>query len=125
VAIRDAVEHHGYEVQGLAPTSRAAQKLAEAGMKNGDVATASDAGSTGGEWACSVYIVDEASMVSTRQMHAFMERLGRHDRCCSWAMCGNTRRRSGRPYAQMQERDCGRRISTRSCAERSRAETDG
>jgi hypothetical protein len=32
-AIRDAVEHHGYEVKGLAPTSRAAQKLAETGIE--------------------------------------------------------------------------------------------
>jgi RecG-like helicase len=32
-AVRDAVVHHGYEVKGLAPTSRAAQKLAEAGME--------------------------------------------------------------------------------------------
>jgi hypothetical protein len=31
-AVRDAAEREGYQVRGLAPTSRAAQKLGEAGM---------------------------------------------------------------------------------------------
>jgi hypothetical protein len=48
--------------------------------------------------------VDEASMVSTRQMHAFLERLNRHDRVL---FVGDVRQHeaveAGRPYAQMQE----------------------
>ena len=75
-AVRDAVVHHGYEVKGLAPTSRAAQKLAEAGMETETLQRHLDARPTERTMAGKrVYIVDEASMVSTRQMHAFMERL--------------------------------------------------
>ena len=33
-AIREAAEREGYKVQGFAPTSRAAQKLAEAGIES-------------------------------------------------------------------------------------------
>jgi ATP-dependent exoDNAse (exonuclease V) alpha subunit len=51
-----------------------------------------------------VYIVDEASMVSTRQMHTFVERLNRHDRVL---FVGDVRQHeaveAGRPYAQLQE----------------------
>jgi ATP-dependent exoDNAse (exonuclease V) alpha subunit len=51
-----------------------------------------------------VYIVDEASMVGTRQMHAFLERLHRHDRVL---FVGDVRQHeaveAGRPYAQLQE----------------------
>jgi conjugative relaxase-like TrwC/TraI family protein len=104
VAIRDAVEHHGYEVQGLAPTSRAAQKLAEAGMKTETLQRHLTRGQQPENGPARVYIVDEASMVSTRQMHAFMERLGRHDRVL---FVGDVRQHeaveAGRPYAQMQE----------------------
>src|SRR6185437_14503064 len=33
-AIREAAENEGYQVEGFAPTSRAAQKLAEAGIES-------------------------------------------------------------------------------------------
>jgi len=32
--VREAAEGHGYRVKGFAPTSRAAQKLAEAGIES-------------------------------------------------------------------------------------------
>jgi ATP-dependent exoDNAse (exonuclease V) alpha subunit len=51
-----------------------------------------------------LYIVDEASMVGTRQMHAFLERLNRYDRVL---FVGDMRQHeaveAGRPYAQLQE----------------------
>ena len=79
-AIRDAAEHHGYEVKGLAPTSRAAQKLAETGIETETLQRHLARGQQPDDGRSRVYIVDEASMVSTRQMHAFLERLNRHDR---------------------------------------------
>jgi AAA domain len=33
-AVGEAAENHGYEVRGLAPTSRAAHKLAESGIES-------------------------------------------------------------------------------------------
>jgi len=103
-AIRDAVVHHGYEVQGLAPTSRAAQKLAEAGMATETLQRHLARGAQPGDGRARVYIADEASMVGTRQMHAFLERLNRYDRVL---FVGDVRQHeaveAGRPYAQMQE----------------------
>ena len=103
-AIRDAVEHHGYEVKGLAPTSRAAQKLAETGMETETLQRYLARGQQPDDGRVRVYVVDEASMVSTRQMHAFLERLNRHDRVL---FVGDVRQHesveAGRPYAQMQE----------------------
>jgi conjugative relaxase-like TrwC/TraI family protein len=103
-AIRDAVEHHGYEVKGLAPTSRAAQKLAETGMETETLQRYLARGQQPDDGRARVYVVDEASMVSTRQMHAFLERLNRHDRVL---FVGDVRQHeaveAGRPYAQMQE----------------------
>jgi len=103
-AIRDAVEHHGYEVKGLAPTSRAAQKLAETGMETETLQRYLARGQQPDDGRARVYVVDEASMVSTRQMYAFLERLNRHDRVL---FVGDVRQHeaveAGRPYAQMQE----------------------
>jgi len=96
--------HHGYEVKGLAPTSRAAQKLAEAGMQTETLQRHLARGAQPDDGRARVYIVDEASMVSTRQMHALVERLHRHDRVL---FVGDVRQHeaveAGRPYAQMQE----------------------
>jgi ATP-dependent exoDNAse (exonuclease V) alpha subunit len=103
-AIRDAVEHHGYEMKGLAPTSRAAQKLAETGMETETLQRYLARGQQPDDGRARVYVVDEASMVSTRQMHAFLERLNHHDRVL---FVGDVRQHeaveAGRPYAQMQE----------------------
>ncbi len=103
-AVRDAVVHHGYEVKGLAPTSRAAQKLAEAGMETETLQRHLARGQQPDDGRWRFYIVDEASMVGTRQMHAFLERLNRHDRVL---FVGDVRQHeaveAGRPYAQLQE----------------------
>jgi conjugative relaxase-like TrwC/TraI family protein len=103
-AVRDAVVHHGYEVKGLAPTSRAAQKLAEAGMETETLQRHLARGAQPEDGRARVYIVDEASMVGTRQMHTLLERLNRHDRVL---FVGDVRQHeaveAGRPYAQLQE----------------------
>jgi ATP-dependent exoDNAse (exonuclease V) alpha subunit len=103
-AVRDAVVHHGYEVKGLAPTSRAAQKLAEAGMETETLQRHLARGGREDDGRARVYIVDEASMVGTRQMHTLLERLNRHDRVL---FVGDVRQHeaveAGRPYAQLQE----------------------
>jgi conjugative relaxase-like TrwC/TraI family protein len=103
-AVRDAVAHYGYEVKGLAPTSRAAQKLSEAGMQTETLQRHLARGKQPDDGRWRLYIVDEASMVGTRQMHTFMERLNRYDRVL---FVGDVRQHeaveAGRPYAQLQE----------------------
>jgi len=103
-AIQEAASSAGYEVKGLAPTSRAAQKLAEAGMETETLQrhlTRSDRTDDGRK---RLFIVDESSMVSTKQMHTFIERLKENDRVL---LVGDTRQHeaveAGRPYAQLQE----------------------
>ena len=76
-AIRSAAERQGYEVEGFAPTSRAARQLSEAGI---------EAGTLQGFLARTAhpdlrerkhfYLVDESSLASTNQMREFLSRLG-------------------------------------------------
>jgi len=74
--IRSAAQIQGYQVEGFAPTSRAALQLGEAGI---------EAGTLQGFLARSTlpspseqrhfYFVDESSLASTKQMREFLSRL--------------------------------------------------
>jgi ATP-dependent exoDNAse (exonuclease V) alpha subunit len=105
-AVRDAAERDGYQVEGFAPTSRAAHKLAEAGIETSTIqhhlARGDDHASAAGERR--LYILDESSLASTKQMHTFLERLGPDDRVL---LVGDVRQHeavdAGRPYHQFQE----------------------
>jgi conjugative relaxase-like TrwC/TraI family protein len=103
--IRSAAESQGYQVEGFAPTSRAARQLGEAGVP---------AGTLQGFLARSVttvppdqrhlYFVDESSLASTNQIREFLSRLGPQDRVL---LIGDTRQHqgveAGRPFEQLQE----------------------
>jgi conjugative relaxase-like TrwC/TraI family protein len=103
-AVREAAERTGYEIKGLAPTSRAAQKLAEAGIETQTLQRHLARGEQADDGQKRLYVVDESSMVSTRQMLTFVERLKENDRVL---FVGDTRQHeaveAGRPYAQLQE----------------------
>jgi conjugative relaxase-like TrwC/TraI family protein len=103
-AVREAAVHAGYEVEGLAPTSRAAQKLGEAGMATETLQRHLTRGDRADDGQKRLYVVDESSMASTKQMHTFVERLKENDRVL---FVGDTRQHeaveAGRPYAQLQE----------------------
>jgi ATP-dependent exoDNAse (exonuclease V) alpha subunit len=103
-AVREAAVSTGYEVEGLAPTSRAAQKLAEAGMGTETLQRHLTRGDRADDGQKRLYVVDESSMASTRQMHTFIERLKENDRVL---FVGDVRQHeaveAGRPYAQLQE----------------------
>ncbi len=79
-AVREAAVRAGYEVEGLAPTSRAAQKLGEAGMETQTLQRHLARGEQADDGQKRLYVVDESSMASTRQMHTFVERLNENDR---------------------------------------------
>jgi ATP-dependent exoDNAse (exonuclease V) alpha subunit len=69
-AVRDAAEREGYQVEGFAPTSRAAHKLAEAGIES---STLQRHLARGDSEASAVdqkhlYVLDESSLASTKQM---------------------------------------------------------
>jgi conjugative relaxase-like TrwC/TraI family protein len=103
--IRSAAERQGFQVEGFAPTSRAARQLKEAGI---------EAGTLQGFLARSsnpdlpeqkhFYLVDESSLASTNQIREFLSRLGPDDRVL---LIGDIRQHqgveAGRPFEQLQE----------------------
>ncbi len=103
-AVREGAERAGYQVEGLAPTSRAAQKLAEAGIETQTLQRHLARGERQDDGQKRLYVVDESSMASTKQMHTFAERLKENDRVL---FVGDVRQHeaveAGRPYAQLQE----------------------
>jgi conjugative relaxase-like TrwC/TraI family protein len=104
-AIRSAAVRHGYQVEGFAPTSRAARQLNEAGIEARTLQgfLARTANPNVGERK-HFYLVDESSLASTNQMREFLTRLGPNDRVL---LIGDTRQHqgveAGRPFEQLQE----------------------
>jgi conjugative relaxase-like TrwC/TraI family protein len=102
--IREGTEAEGYKVEGFAPTSRAAQKLAEAGIETSTLQRHLARGEQPDTGEKRLYVLDESSLASTRQMHEFIERLHARDRVL---LVGDTRQHeaveAGRPFAQLQE----------------------
>ena len=103
-AVRGGAERAGYQVEGLAPTSRAAHKLAESGIETQTLQRHLARGEQQDDGEKRLYVVDESSMASTRQIHMFVERLRENDRVL---FVGDVRQHeaveAGRPYAQLQE----------------------
>ena len=103
-AIREAAERENYIVKGLAPTSRAAQKLGESGIKSDTLQRLLAQSHEGHDERKRLYILDESSLASTRQMNEFLHRLKREDRVL---LVGDTRQHqaveAGKPYQQLQE----------------------
>ena len=103
--IRVAAESQGYSVEGLAPTSRAARQLAEAGVEAGTLQGLLARGTSHEEPEKKhFYFVDESSLASTNQIREFLNRLGAQDRVL---LIGDTRQHqgveAGRPFEQLQQ----------------------
>jgi conjugative relaxase-like TrwC/TraI family protein len=103
-AVREAAEHEGYKVFGLAPTSRAAQKLAESGIESGTLQRHLVRGEQPDGKQKRLYVLDESSLASTKQMNELLHRLQGGDRVL---LVGDKRQHeaveAGRPYQQLQE----------------------
>ncbi|MEQ1761167.1 MAG: AAA family ATPase, partial [Vicinamibacterales bacterium] len=103
-AVREGAEWEGYRVEGFAPTSRAAQKLADAGIATSTLQRHLVRPDVPHDGAKRLYVLDESSLASTRQMHDFLHRLGPQDRVL---LVGDVRQHeavdAGRPYRQLQE----------------------
>jgi conjugative relaxase-like TrwC/TraI family protein len=102
--IREAAVAEGYRVEGFAPTSRAAQKLAEAGMETSTLQKHLTRGEQPDTGEKRLYVLDESSLASTRQLHEFLHRLQPNDRVL---LVGDRRQHeaveTGRPFAQLQD----------------------
>jgi conjugative relaxase-like TrwC/TraI family protein len=103
-AIREAAERDGYKVEGFAPTSRAAQKLGEAGIESSTLQRHLTRNEEPHDGQKRLYVLDESSLASTKQMNQFLHRLKENDRVL---LVGDTRQHeaveAGRPYQQLQE----------------------
>jgi conjugative relaxase-like TrwC/TraI family protein len=106
-SVREGAESAGYKVEGFAPTSKAAGQLREAGI----AATTLQSFLARGQNHASaeppirhLYMLDESSLASTKQMRSFLGKLGPDDRVL---VIGDTRQHqgvdAGRPFQQMQE----------------------
>jgi len=102
--IREGAEAEGYRVEGFAPTSRAAQKLGEAGMETSTLQKHLVRGQQPDSGEKRLYVLDESSLASTRQVHEFVNRLHPNDRVL---LVGDRRQHepveAGRPFAQLQD----------------------
>ena len=102
--IREGAERGGYAVEGFAPSSKAAGQLRETGVEAATLqsflARRQEAEPTGRH----LYLLDESSLAGTKQMRAFLEKIGPEDRVL---VIGDTRQHqavdAGRPFQQMQE----------------------
>jgi conjugative relaxase-like TrwC/TraI family protein len=103
-AVREAVQRDGYLVEGLAPTSRAAQKLAAVGIPATTLQRYLAQGHQPPDGYPRLFVLDESSLASTTQVHQFLERRGSQDRVM---LVGDVRQHqaveAGRPYHQLQE----------------------
>jgi conjugative relaxase-like TrwC/TraI family protein len=103
-AIREAAEREGYKVEGFAPTSRAAQKLQEAGIASSTLQRHLTRSEEPQDGQKRLYVLDESSLASTKQMNQFLHRLHQQDRV---VLVGDTRQHeaveAGKPYQQLQE----------------------
>jgi conjugative relaxase-like TrwC/TraI family protein len=103
-AIREAAEREGYKAEGFAPTSRAAQKLREAGIESSTLQRHLAHSEEHQDGQKRLHVLDESSLASTKQMYQFLHRLKENDRVL---LVGDTRQHeaveAGRPYQQLQE----------------------
>ncbi len=103
-AIREGAERGGYAVEGFAPSSKAAGQLRNAGIEAATLQSFLARRKETGPASRHLYLLDESSLASTRQMRAFLEKIGPDDRVL---VVGDTRQHqavdAGRPFQQMQE----------------------
>src|ERR1700691_2027334 len=104
--VRSAAESQGYQVEGFAPTSRAAKELEQAGIHAGtlQVFLARGQSTEPNPEQKQFFFIDESSLASTNQMREFLARLGTNDRVL---LIGDIRQHqgveAGRPFEQLQE----------------------
>jgi conjugative relaxase-like TrwC/TraI family protein len=107
-SVREGAERSGYAVEGFAPTSRAAGQLREAGISattlQSFLVRSGEEQGTGNPASRHLYMLDESSLSSTRQMRSFLDKIGPNDRVL---VIGDIRQHqgvdAGRPFEQMQD----------------------
>jgi conjugative relaxase-like TrwC/TraI family protein len=102
--LREAAEKEGYEVRGFAPTTRATKQLGESGIQSETlqkfIRRRQEAPSTHNR----LFVLDESSLASTRNLHKFFARLESSDKVL---LVGDSRQHqaveAGTPFEQFQK----------------------
>ena len=101
--VREGAEQNGYTVQGFAPSSKAAGALRDAGVEAKTLQSFLASKQPDPE-ARHLYMLDESSLASSKQMRGFLEKIGPNDRVL---VIGDVRQHqavdAGRPFQQMQD----------------------
>jgi conjugative relaxase-like TrwC/TraI family protein len=99
--VREAAEERGYVVEGFAPTSRAANQLRDAGI-SADTLQGVLARSRQPTTDRHLYMIDESSLASTKQVRDFLAKLDPGDRVL---LIGDVRQHqgveAGKPFEQL------------------------
>jgi conjugative relaxase-like TrwC/TraI family protein len=100
-SVREGAEQRGYVVEGFAPTSRAAHQLRDAGISAGTL-QGFLARSVQPDGSRHLYMLDESSLASTKQMRDFLQKITSEDRVL---LIGDTRQHqsveAGKPFEQL------------------------
>ena len=108
VALREGAESAGYAVEGFAPTSRAAQQLRDAGISSvtlqSFLARDRQEQFVGDPTRRHLYMLDESSLTSTKQVRDFLQKINPQDMVL---LVGDIRQHqaveAGKPFEQLQQ----------------------
>jgi conjugative relaxase-like TrwC/TraI family protein len=102
--LREAAEKEGYEVRGFAPTTRATKQLAESGIQSETLQKFIRRRPEAPEHHNRLFVLDESSLASTRNLHKFFARLEAFDKVL---LVGDSRQHqaveAGTPFEQFQK----------------------
>lgn len=102
--LREAAEKEGYEVRGFAPTTRATKQLAESGVQSETLQKFIRRRPEAPEHHNRLFVLDESSLASTRNLHKFFARLEAQDKVL---LVGDSRQHqaveAGTPFEQFQK----------------------
>ena len=102
--IREGAEKSGYTVPGFAPTSKASGQLRDAEIEANTLQSFLQRKTAADSDARHLYLLDESSLASSKQMRQFLDKVGPHDHI---VVIGDVLQHqgveAGRPFQQMQD----------------------
>jgi len=102
--LRETAEREGYEVRGFAPTSRAAQQLAESGIQTETIQKFLRQREEAPSNHNRLFVLDESSLASTKHLHKFFSQLEAQDKVL---LVGDARQHqaveAGSPFEHFQK----------------------
>jgi conjugative relaxase-like TrwC/TraI family protein len=102
--LRQVAEGEGYEVRGFAPTTRAAQQLSESGTRTETLQKFLRRRQEAPEHHNRLFVLDESSLASTKNLHTFFARLEAQDKVL---LVGDIKQHqaveAGSPFEQFQK----------------------